>query len=379
MNILKLDLVWNLIFGSCDLIFMEQIIRLLFLPAFIAGLITYLATPHVIKLAHYLDLIDDPAKHKHAKVIHTYPTPRGGGLAIWIGLAISAALFLPLDKHLSGILLGGTVLIIMGLFDDKYDLHPIPRLFVQILVALIPIAAGIGIAFVSNPLTGGILDISNPRITFSLLGEHSIWILADLFALFWIVTLMNFLNMGASGLDGQITGTTAIAAFVVALLSFGFSADITQWPVIILAAATGGAYLGFLPWHIYPQKIMPSFGGATLSGYMLGVLSILSTTKVGTLMVVLAIPLIDTGYTIVRRILAGKSPLWGDRGHLHHKLLDAGYSKRQVAFFYWGTTALFGALALNLNASFKLYTIIGVGVFVGGLLLLLTYRGRAKE
>lgn len=352
---------------------METLIRLLLLPAIIAGVITYLATPFVIRLAHRWNLIDDPTTHKHVKVIHDYPIPRGGGLAIWIGLAISAALFLPLDKHLTGILLGGTILIIMGLFDDKYDLHPIPRLYVQILVALIPIAAGIGIAFISNPL-GGILDISNPRITFELLGEHSIWILSDLFALFWIVTLMNFLNMGASGLDGQITGTTAIAALVVALLSFGFSADIAQWPVIVLAAATSGAYFGFLPWHIYPQKIMPSFGGATLAGYMLGVLSILSTTKVGTLMVVLAIPLIDTGYTIVRRILAGKSPLWGDRGHLHHKLLDAGYSKAQVAFFYWGTTALFGAMALNLNAASKLYTIIGIAVFVGGLLLLLTYR-----
>lgn len=350
-----------------------DILNLIILPGLLSGFVTYLAVPLAIKVAHTFDLIDDPKRHKHPKVIHTYPIPRGGGLALWLGIALSAALFLPPDKHLAGILLGGTLLIIMGLFDDKYDLSPYLRLIVQFLVAAIPILAGIGIAFITNPF-GGIIDLSHPQLTFDLMGEHTIWILSDLFALFWIVTLMNFLNMGASGLDGQITGTTAIAAIVIALLSFTFNADIAQWPVIILASITAGAYLGFLPWHIYPQKIMPSFGGATLSGYMLGLLSIISTTKVGTLMVILAIPLIDTGYTIVRRILSGKMPLWGDRGHLHHKLLDSGWTKQQVAYFYWGTTALLGILALNLNAPSKLYTIIGIAIFVGGLLLLLTRK-----
>jgi UDP-GlcNAc:undecaprenyl-phosphate GlcNAc-1-phosphate transferase len=121
---------------------------------------------------------------------------------------------------------------------------------------------------------------------------------------------------------------------------------------------------------------MPSFGGATLAGFLLGVLSILSTTKVGTLMVVLAIPLIDTGFAIVRRIASGKSPFWGDRGHLHHKLLDSGWSKRNVTFFYWGVTAFLGIIALNLNASFKLYTIMGVAVFVGGILLWSTQKAK---
>lgn len=116
---------------------------------------------------------------------------------------------------------------------------------------------------------------------------------------------------------------------------------------------------------------MPSFAGSNLAGYFLGVLSILSTTKVGTLFVVLGIPLVDSGYTVIRRIIAGKSPVWGDAGHLHHKLLKAGLSKKQVAIFYWLTTAILGAVALYLNASLKLYTIIGVFVFVGGLLLLL--------
>ncbi len=358
---------------------MLKTFNLVLLPAALAAVIVYLVTPQVVKLAWKIGIIDDPKKNKHPKVIHTYPIPRGGGLAIFVGVFISSIAFLPFDKHLLGILAGGFILIIMGLIDDKYNLHPIKRLIVQFLVAGIPIATGIGIAYLTNPFNG-VLDLSQPQIVFKLFGdEKSIWLLSDLFALFWIVILMNFINIGASGLDGQLTGTTIIAALTIAMLSFKFSADITQWPVIILAAITFGAYLGFLPWHIYPQKIMPGFGGSTLAGYLLGVLSILSTTKVGTLMVVLAVPLLDTGFSIIRRVASGHSPFWGDRGHLHHKLLDSGWSKRKVAYFYWGITAVLGFIALNLNASYKLYTIIGVSVFVGGSLIWLTYRTKINQ
>lgn len=358
---------------------MFKFLDLVFLPAALAAAVVFIATPLVIKLAWKIGIIDDPKKNKHPKVIHTYPTPRGGGLAIFSGLLVASLVFLPFDKHLTGILAGAGVLVVLGLMDDKYNLHPLKRLALQFIVAGIPIAAGIGIAYLTNPFNG-IVDLSQPQIDFKLFGdEKSIWILSDLFALFWIVTLMNFINIGASGLDGQLTGTTVIAASTIAILSLKFSADITQWPVIILAAITAGSYLGFLPWHIYPQKIMPGFGGSTLAGFLLGILSILSTTKVGTLMVVLAVPLIDTSFSMIRRVTSGHSPIWGDRGHLHHKLLDSGWSKRRVAYFYWGITAILGFIALNLNASYKLYTIIGVSVFVGGALLWLTYRPKIKQ
>jgi UDP-GlcNAc:undecaprenyl-phosphate GlcNAc-1-phosphate transferase len=358
---------------------MLTFLDLVLLPAALAAIVVYLSTPLVIKLAWKIGIIDDPKKNKHPKVIHTYPTPRGGGLAVFAGIFVSSLVFLPFDKHLVGILTGAFVLVVLGILDDKYNLHPLKRLVVQFVVAGIPIAAGIGIAYLTNPFNG-IVDLSQPQITFNLFGdEKSIWLLSDLFALFWIVTLMNFINIGASGLDGQLTGTTIIAAATIAVLSLQFSADITQWPVIILAAITMGAYMGFLPWHIYPQKIMPGFGGSTLVGFLLGILSILSTTKVGTLMVVLAVPLVDTGFSMIRRIATGHSPFWGDRGHLHHKLLDAGWSKRKVAYFYWAITVVLGLVALNLNASYKLYTIVGVSVFIGGALLWLTYREKLKQ
>jgi len=347
---------------------------LTFLPFLVSLVIAYASAPLVIKFAKKFDLIDDPKKDKHKKKIHTYPVPRSGGLIIFISVFISALIFLPFDKHLIGILAGVLVLAVLGVADDKYDLNPYFRLLVQFIAAGMPIIAGIGISFLTSPING-VIDLSNPRITFELFGDiKSIWILSDLFALFWIVALMNFINMGAKGVDGQLPGVAVVASVTIALLSLRFSADITQWSVIILASITAGAFLGFLPWNAYPQKIMPGFSGSNLAGYLLGVLSILSTTKVGTLLVVLGIPLIDTGYTLIRRILSGKSPVWGDKGHLHHKLLEAGYSKRKVAYLYWVSTAILGFAALQLNTSSKIYTIIGVTIFVGGLLLWLTWQ-----
>lgn len=366
---------------------------LFLLPFLISALISYICVPLIIKNAKKLRIIDDPKKHKHVSVIHKIPTPRGGGIPVYLGILITSVVFLPLDKHLLGILLGGLALVILGFLDDRKSLSPYKRLIIQFVVAAIPIAAGIGIAFVKLPFLAelinnnpslhkliltdpktGIIDLSEPKLFFDFFGRHSIWILSDIFALVWIVTLMNFVNIGASGLDGQLSGTVVVAATAIAALSLKFSADITEWPVIVLAAATAGAYLGFLRWHAFPQKIMPGFGGSTLAGFMLGILSILTTAKVGTLILVLAVPLIDTGYAIARRVLSGKMPFWGDKGHLHHKLLDAGFTKTQVAVFYWAITAFLGIIALNLEAESKLYSIAGMVVIIGGTILILTKR-----
>jgi len=322
-------------------------------------LVAFFSTPLVIRLAKKIGLIDNPETHKHPKVIHTYPTPRGGGAAIFLAILSGSILFLPLDKFLASILLGAFLITALGILDDKFDLNPYLRLVAQFVIAAIPVFCGVGISFTTRPF-GGIVNLPQP--------------LPYIFSVFWLVFLMNILNMGAKGIDGQLPGVASLAAFTIALLSLKYSADITQWPTIVLALITAGSFLGFLPWNTYPQKIMPSYSGSTLAGYMLAVLSILSTAKVGTLIVVLGIPLVDTGYTIVRRIFSGKSPVWGDRGHLHHKLYDAGLSKGKIALFYWLGTALLGILALKLNAEFKLYTIIFIILVIGGLLLWLTYR-----
>jgi UDP-GlcNAc:undecaprenyl-phosphate GlcNAc-1-phosphate transferase len=124
---------------------------------------------------------------------------------------------------------------------------------------------------------------------------------------------------------------------------------------------------------------MPGYGGGSLAGYLLAVLAILSTTKVGTALVVLGIPCIDALYVICRRVLTGRSPFWGDRGHLHHHLLDQWHwSKSHAALFYWAITAILGLLALNLNRQQKAYTIITLAIILGGLLLWFNFFSRSS-
>jgi UDP-GlcNAc:undecaprenyl-phosphate GlcNAc-1-phosphate transferase len=160
-----------------------------------------------------------------------------------------------------------------------------------------------------------------------------------------------------------------IAAIVMGILSFRFVNDITAWPSAYLSFALAGAYGGLLIFNKYPQKIMPGWGGGALAGYFLAVLAILSGAKVATALIVLGVPLMDVIYVIARRIAAHKSPVWGDTNHLHHQLLKLGYSKSQVALFYWSITALLGGIALQLNSQMKIYTILLIAVSVGGALL----------
>lgn len=334
--------------------------------------ISLIVTPIVIWVYRKAGMVE---KIKRMRIMdtHEYPVPRGGGIPVFISLAIVGGFALGVDKHFLGILGGGLVLTILGMLDDRYSLSPYLRLPILFLAAMVVVMSGVGIPYINLPFWG-VVQLDQPQISFILLGKtRSIWILADLFALFWIVGIMNFVNW-SKGVDGQLPGIVTISAVTIALLSLRFSADITQWPVTILALITAGAYLGFLPWNFYPQKIMPGYGGGVLGGYLLAVLSILSTTKVGTLLVVLGVPLVDAGFAIVRRVLKKRSPVWGDRGHLHHHLLDdLEWNKRQIAFFYWTVTAILGIVALRLNSQQKFYTMLGVGLLVGGLLLWANY------
>lgn len=349
------------------------------LPIFVvAFILSFLSTPVVIKLYRRLGMVDTPNPKKQMTT-HERPVPRGGGIPIFFSVFLTVLFFVKLDQHMIGILAGALVLTIIGIIDDRYDVNPYPRLLLLFLAAGIVVASGVGIPFLNVPFLG-IVQLNEPTFSFWLLGQtRNIWIVADLFALVWIVSLSNFVNW-SKGLDGQLPGIVVIAAFTIGLLSLRYSADMSQWPVIILSLITAGAYLGFLPWNFYPQKIMPGYGGGTLAGYFLAVMSILSTAKVGTLFVVLGIPLIDAGYTIVRRLISGKSPVWGDRGHLHHHLLDdLRWSKRKIACAYWLVTAILGAVALRLNSQQKFYTILSVALAIGGVLLWLTYFGQSLK
>ncbi len=340
-----------------------------------------LIVPVVIYIYKKLGWLDDPKKQNHPKVVHKYPVPRGGGVAVFLVILISSLIFLPLDKHLVGILLGGLLLAIVGVWDDVKNINPYLRLGLGFLAAGLVVGVGIGVPYISNPFSSGaVINLSQPQVQIFLLRKvRTIWIWADLMALFWIVSTMNFVNW-SKGLDGQLPGIVVVAASVIGLLSLRFVDDVTQWPVILLAFIVAASYLGLLLFNFYPQKIMPGYGGGALAGYFLAVLSILSGAKVATAILVLGIPIMDALYSILRRVFQGNSPFWGDRGHLHHRLLDFGWGKRRVAVFYWLVSGFLGFLALNLNAKQKMYTIVLIAIFVGALLVWLsTYTSFLKK
>ena len=333
----------------------------------IAFLVTFLITPMVIKIAKKFGLVDNPRQRLHPAHTHEGTIPRAGGLAIYLGL-ITAALFLPINKVLVGILVGATIVVIIGLWDDKQDLSPYFRFLTNFLAAIVVVGVGVGIPYITNPL-GGVLRLDSLRLTFTFIGSHSILLWADIFAVVWIVWCMNMVNW-SKGVDGQMPGFVAISALTLGFLSLRYSAhDLSQTTVTALAFITAATFLGFLPWNFYPQKIMPGYSGGALAGFLLGVLSILSWGKLGTAMLVLGVPMIDAFYTFSRRIIQGNSPFLGDRGHLHHRLLDLGWGKRRIALFYWLVSAILGIIALSLNSRGKLFVIILLAVIVGGLLL----------
>jgi len=345
---------------------------LLLKPALVAFFFSFLSTPFVARVANYFGLVDNPQVRKHPAHLHKKTVPRAGGLAIYFGILVSACLFLSFSKQLLGIFAGATVLIAVGLLDDKFDLSPYFRLVTNFLAAVLVVGSGVGIAFITNPFDG-IVHLDTLRVKFELFGYHSILVWSDLFALLWIVWCMNMVNW-SKGVDGQMPGFVGISALVLGVLSFRFlTTDLSQWPAASLAFIVAGAFLGFLPFNFYPQKIMPGYGGGSLAGYMLAVLAILSGAKVATAILVLGVPMMDAIYTITRRLYHRRSPVWADRGHLHHKLLALGWSKRGVALFYWLVSAILGAIALNLNSQQKFFTIIFVGVVVGGLILWLNF------
>lgn len=344
---------------------MGFLIAILTLIAFVTS---FISTYFVKNFATKHGLVDDPRHRKHPAQIHKAIIPRAGGLSVLLGILVPILFFLPLNKALVGILLGAIVTVVIGLIDDKKDLNPYIRFAANVLSALFVIGAGVGIPYINNPFNG-VIHLDTVRITFDLFGEHSVLLLADIFALLFIVWTMNVVGW-SSGVDGQLPGFVSIALLVLGVLSLRFTAhDISQWVVTSLSFITMGSYLGFLPWNFYPQKIMPGYGGKTLAGFMLAVLSILAGAKVGTMILVLGLPMSDALYTVIRRIMSGKSPVWADRSHFHHRLLDKGWGKRRIALFYWLIAAMLGAIALTVSSEGKLFVLLTVLVIVGGVLL----------
>lgn len=339
-----------------------------FLTAFAA---TAILTGICVKLFKKIGLVDDPKSHVHPGIIHTKPIPRGGGVPLFLGALITGLLFLPINNTTIAIYTAAFIMLAVGIIDDRQnsrsrDVSPYFRFLVNILTAVIIVGSGISIHFITNPFGGGLLHLDAIKLPILNL------LLSDVVSVLWLIWVMNMINW-SKGVDGQMPGIVAISAIVIGLLSLrlnptGQGGFIDAQLSFIIA----GCAIGFLVFNFYPAKIFPGYG-ATSIYLLLGVVSILSSAKLATAVLVMGVPLVDFVFTIIRRVVNKKSPFRGDNRHLHHNLLRLGYSQRQVALFYWYISAILGVISLTLDARSKVFALIMLTVITGGTLLFLHF------
>jgi UDP-GlcNAc:undecaprenyl-phosphate GlcNAc-1-phosphate transferase len=311
----------------------------------IAGLLalalTVVGTWLVKKIAWRYQIIDNPDARRK---LHHRPTPLLGGLAIFLGFFVVLFLFskniLSGDLIISnwlGVLVGGLFLMLGGLLDDKYNLRPSQQIVFPLLAILAVIIGGVSIEKITNPL-GGYLYLS---LTVSSL-IIGLWLLG-----------MMYTTKLLDGVDGLVTGTTAVGAFIIFL--FTLTTKYFQPDIAMAAIILGGSCLGFLIFNFNPAKIFLGEGGSLLLGYLLGVLAIISGGKLAIALLVMGIPILDVMWTIARRLLQGQNPFrFADRKHLHHRLLDLGLSPKQTVLVFYSLALIFGLSGLFLQSQGKL-------------------------
>ena len=349
------------------------------LNGFLLGLgISLIVTPIVRRYARVLGVIDRPDRErkKHAKA-----TPLMGGVAILIALCLSMLLFQDdllggflLKKHLIGIMLGAVVLTVGGILDDAYDLPPAMQLGFTSAAALVVIGSGIGIDYITNPF-GGTFRMDAWEIPVLTLGgsPHHLTLPGDLFAFVWLMIMMYTTKL-LDGLDGLVSGLGVIGFTTVALLSL--MPEVAQPELARLAMMAAGATGGFLFYNGFPASIFLGEGGSTLIGFLLGVMAIISGGKIGVTILILAVPLMDTAWTVVRRtVFERKSLAVGDLGHLHFRLRALGLSHPQAVAAFWLFSAAFGGAALFIRGREK---VLALGI-LAAVFILISLHDRSKN
>ena len=300
-----------------------------------AALVALISTPVVRSLAFRVGAVDVP---KDSRRMHNHPIPRMGGLGIYLGFILSVLLFLPLTSELRGMLLGSTIIAVLGIFDDIYALPALPKFFIQIGAALVAVLGGNRIMFLSNP---------------NIFSKEPFWDLGWLsipITVLWIVGITNAVNL-IDGLDGLACGVSTISSMTLLVIAL-----VMEEPdVAILMAALSGACIGFLPYNLNPAKIFMGDTGSTFLGFILAVVSIQGLFKFYTIIsfavpfLMLGLPIFDTCFAILRRVSHGQSPMKPDRGHIHHRLIDMGFSQKQAVAVLYIISAILGLSAVVLT------------------------------
>lgn len=305
--------------------------------------VAFAAAPLSIKIAHKLGVIDKP---KDARRVHKNPTPRFGGMAIFLGSM--AAMLIPagMNNKIVVAMAGGLLMYLLGITDDILDIKPIVKFLGQLIIASGVYAFGVRISFISNYF-GMTPNGSNANVILSEGVAYAITVL-------WIVGITNAVNL-MDGLDGLAAGSVAIMSLCLAYIAYIHGMRLGSMPVCIALVAVAGGCIGFLPYNFSPAKTFMGDGGALYLGYMIAVLSVISPLKratvVGALipMLTLAVPIFDTLFAMLRRMLRHESIMKADKGHLHHHLMAAGFGQRRSVLIMYGIVGIMGEVAILIS------------------------------
>lgn len=310
-------------------------------------------------------LIDNPQVEAERRQ-HKNPIPLGGGIAIAIAILISiflfwwqgdlAAQFID-SKQLLGFAMGLILLVIGGTYDDKFGLPTWLKIMLPITAATAVVAGGIGVHFITNPF-GGVLRLDQIKLLLFTWGDTTYYftVFADLLTIVWL-TLLMYTTKLLDGLDGLVTGITIIGAIILFFLSL--TAVVLQFDTALLLAIVAAAFVGFVPYNWHPAKVFLGDAGSLIAGYSLGVIAIIAGGKIATTALVLGLPVIDALWVVGYRIIKlKKSPFNADRQHFHFRLLDAGFSVKQVVGLFYLAALCFGGAALFMSTIGKAITFI---------------------
>lgn len=340
------------------------------LGVILAFSLTVIFTLLIKKLAVRFNIVDSPTEPRK---LHQKHIPLLGGVAIFLSFFLVAGYEWFFTKNLFhfrlaqilSLFLGGTILMIGGYLDDRYNLKPKYQIIFPVLAALAIVAGGVTLTKITNPFGG----------TFAL----DFWqaggrlIIVDFLVFFWLMGMMYTTKL-LDGLDGLTTGLTAIGSLMIFFLAN--SQKFYQPEIALLALIFCGANLGFLLFNFHPAKIFLGEGGSLMAGFILGVLAIVAGGKIATTLLVVGIPVLDVLFVILRRLFQKKSPFTADNNHLHFRLLDIGLSQRKAVLVFYALAAGFGILTLFLQSKQKLIALLLLFIlFVIGSLTLVRRRG----
>jgi UDP-GlcNAc:undecaprenyl-phosphate GlcNAc-1-phosphate transferase len=300
------------------------------LAAGVAAAVTAALTPVVGRISRRFVLLDEPRERGLSERM----TPLLGGVAIFVGVIVAALVFLPIDATYRAILAGALVITIVGAIDDVVDLHPAIKLAGQVGAAALPVSNGVTVNNFTLPFIHRV-DLGELGAPLTLVG---------------LVLIINVVNF-SDGVDGLAAGVCAIAATSFSVIAF----DLGKGPAGVLAAIIAGAALGFLVHNFHPASVFMGDCGSNLLGYLLGAVIVEGSLKTNALialvgpLVVLAVPFLDTGFVLAKRLKYRRPVYRGDRWHFHHRMANIGFSQRQTVLYLYAWMLAMAGLAVALR------------------------------